>query len=172
ERHGHELSEECMNYEDSVYLASLHVQRKEIIKHINKKKASETILIYSRDIDQYRNEIGDNSSMIINNRRGVLDHILEIYPGCPIMVVKNGGLNSDLVNGLIGKYVCHSEYVLLLRMDDGSIMTVPKFKQRILFKNTGTVFYRIQFPVVNATAQTIHKVQGLSIIRSPLRDLN
>ncbi|RNA23446.1 hypothetical protein BpHYR1_052869 [Brachionus plicatilis] len=50
-------------------------------------------------------------------------------------------------------------------MDDGSIKTVPKFKQRIFFKNSGTVFYRIKFPVVNATAQTIHKVQRLTLKR-------
>ncbi|CAF0920372.1 unnamed protein product [Brachionus calyciflorus] len=86
------------------------------------------------------------------------------------MIIKNGGQSSDLVNGLVGKYICHSEHVLLIKLEDGSIKTIPRLKQRIFMKNSSHVFYRIQFPIVNATAQTIQS--SYPILISNTKDPN
>ncbi|CAF0998397.1 unnamed protein product, partial [Brachionus calyciflorus] len=140
---GHPITNECMDLNQKINLSSLHAQRNDLINKLTKKKSSDSKVIISKDIDYFGNLLNDHNIMIINNRKGSLEHKLEVYPECT--------------------YINHSENVLLLKLEDGSIKTIPRLKQRIVLHKSSQVFYRIQFPILNASVLTIHKVQGLTI---------
>lgn len=111
------------------------------------------------------NFISDALKIKIDKTPGSLERVLELYDELPIMLIKNLDVNSGIVNCLTGHYVDHSDKVLLMKLENGSIIPIPNMRQKINFEISGLAIYRIQFPIVNASAQTIHKVQDPTLNR-------
>lgn len=162
---GHPRDSECLKLSDSVNLVSVHVLRKERIKVINnvKKKDSNPKLIQSKDVDSVGCSIAEYYTKRIDLTPGSLEKTLELFPNNPIMLNKNIDVKDGMVNGLTGIFVDASEKVLVMKLDNGRMIAIPKMRQRIKLHKSGHFVYRIQFPVVDATALTIHKVQGTTL---------
>ncbi|CAF0948349.1 unnamed protein product [Brachionus calyciflorus] len=164
---GHPISDECTKLTDSVSLCSLHVLRKQVILETNNKRKREDdpVIIKSVDTDLAGYLLSDYEKNKIDKVQGSLERQLELFPDSPIMLSKNVDIQDGIVNGLTGKYKDSSEKVLVMKLDNGKYIPIPKMRQNIKFNSSGLIYYRIQFPLVDATAQTIHKSQGATLKR-------
>ncbi|RNA07080.1 ATP-dependent DNA helicase PIF1 [Brachionus plicatilis] len=115
----------------------------------NKKAIESRPKFFNRlDVDSVGHRLSNFYSDLIDKIPGSLERMLKIYPDNRIMIVKIIEIESELVNGALGAYLDSSEKLFEIRLE-----------------GSGMVIYRIEFPVVDVTAQNVHKVQGTTLKR-------
>ncbi|RNA11773.1 ATP-dependent DNA helicase PIF1 [Brachionus plicatilis] len=156
---GHTITDECTKLSESVSLCSLHVLRKQVIyqNNLKRKREDDPIIIKSIDIDAAGFPLSEFNSKKIDNTHGSLERELLLFHDSPIMISKNVDVSDGILNGLTGTYKDSSDKVLVMKLEDGKYVPIPKMRQKIIYNSTGLNCYRIQFPIADSTAQTIHK---------------
>ena len=84
-------------------------------------------------------------------------------------MIKNNNIVVKISNGILRKYVDHSEYVLLMKTTDANIIPIPKLRQKIVkLENHNTHVFRTQFPVLLGYTVTVHRGQGATLKKTHL----
>ena len=77
--------------------------------------------------------MADSMKQKITETSGSFEETLVLTKGCKILLIKNVNIDYKITNGLEGEYVDHSEEVLLIKINDGNIIPIPKMKQNMSF---------------------------------------
>lgn len=164
---GHKLENECNDYSNTINLCSIHAKRKHFLDMYHKTLKNPTfITIESKDVDGAGNILSENIRKRIDSTPSTLERTLTLYKDCQIILVKNIDVPGGIVNGLIGTYIDHTDKVLVMKLQNNSVIPIPKTKQKVVCNlNLNYDTFRIQFPVMNASAITIHRVQGATLKR-------
>jgi ATP-dependent DNA helicase PIF1 len=100
----------------------------------------------------------------ISDTSGSFEQNLILTKGCKIILIKNIDVDLKITIGLEGTYIDHSEFVLLMKLKDNSIIPIPKMRQKIdKLENHNTFLFRNQFPILNGYSVTIHRVQDATL---------
>jgi ATP-dependent DNA helicase PIF1 len=168
---GHALSDECENMFDSVNICALHKNRKQILTNTLDTYFPKQPKIEIKCCDTYVNGtiVSEHITKKISESSGSFEETLVLTKGCKIILIKNINTDFKISNGVEGEYLAHSEFVLLMKTSDGSIIPIPKLKQKIdKLENYNTHVYRTQFPVLLGYAVTVHRVQGATLKKTHL----
>lgn len=136
---------------------------------------------YSQDDIEKKGPISDDDIPVDDRNAGGLPCQLQISTGTRVMLIKNIYTSKGLVNGALG-YVesieMHQEMtgevnLIYVKFDDphiGGILKRVEHNNAIAieplcqeFYYNGRILVREQFPLIQAWATTIHKVQGASL---------
>ena len=92
-----------------------------------------------------------------------------VTKGCKIILIKNVNFDFKITNCIEGEYIDHSDFVLLMKTTEGTIITIPKMKQKVeKLENHNTHVYWTQFPVLLGYAVTVLRVQGATVKKTHL----
>jgi hypothetical protein len=114
---GHPFTDECENMFDSVTICSLYKNRKELLMNTletyfpNQTK----VLINSVDTNENGTIVSENLSKKISESPGSLEETLVVTKGCKIILKKNVNFDFKITNGIVGEYIDHSDFVLLMK---------------------------------------------------------
>jgi ATP-dependent DNA helicase PIF1 len=159
---GHVKSSNCVDVSMTKNLVSVHKERREIVNFHGKNK-KDIIQLLSRDIDSSGVQLTEKFRRYIDKAKGSLERSIQISPGEGIVLIKNIDVKEGIVNGLLGTYIKHNDKVLLMKTVEGKLIIIPKMKQKVTLEYSNVHVFRIQFPILNSIALTIHRSQGLTL---------
>ena len=168
---GHAYTNECSNMFYSVNICALHKNRKEILLNTLNKYFPNQTKITINSIDTYEDGsiFSEYVTKKITESSGSLEETIILTKGCKIILIKNINIEYKISNGLEGEYIGHSEYILLMKLADGTIIPIPKLKQKIeKLTNQNIYVYRTNFPILLGYAVTVHRVQGATLKKAHL----
>ncbi|GES95496.1 AAA family ATPase [Rhizophagus clarus] len=93
---------------------------------------------------------------------------VRLQPGAHVMYLNNSLISHGICNGTIDVVTDVNpteEYARIAFSVRGSIIDIDIYKQTHYFNINGTNCNHIQFPLQNCFALTIHKTQGLTLLR-------